>query len=115
MPFKDFDAYVSAVRKEPITFKFREEMYEIPGDIPFFTKLRLAKLMTLKGAEGEMSISDLYDLLVTIFGEENTKRLEQSGASDQEINAMLGYVSNAYSGTADESPKVPKGKKAAQH
>lgn len=117
MPHFDFDAVVGEVEQEPITFTFRGEMYEIPAEIPYFTALRLNKILsTKKSLSDELAIEEMHELLKSILGDIQFAQLEHSRASVVEFGKLLEYIFNAYAATTkeDTSPKAPKrGKKAS--
>lgn len=88
MSFKDFDDAVEAV--EPIRFKLKGEVYELPGEIPASVVLMQLRSLADGGTINAM------EWLTMLLGQETLDKMVQTGVSFPELVTLLNWLLQEY-------------------
>lgn len=107
--FRDFDAWEAERKGEPLRYKIRGQEFTLPATLPAIIPIRAMRLKAAFGTEAEVPQSDMLDLALSLFGEEQLDRLLATGIDMDALAEIIQWAIGVYTGeTADPNAQSPE-------
>lgn len=109
--FKDFDAFFSEQKREPVKLKLYGEVHLLPASLPASVILSLIRLQE-KGEE-EVPPEEVIKIASSLFGKEKLNSWMDKGLDIEQLGQLIQWAMAVYSGAevTEEEGEVATEKK----
>lgn len=106
--FKDFDAFFSETKKEPVVIKLFGEEHELSHSLPAIIMVKLLRLQKEVGNEGEIPPHEVINMAEGIFGKERLDEWLEKGLTVDQLGELIQWTVQQYNGNGGTEGKNSK-------
>lgn len=110
--FRDFDAFWSERKREPLRLRIFGQDEELPPEIPAGVMVEMIRIQEKTGEDGAVSMPDTIKLATALFGKERLERWYAHGLDIEQLGDLVTWVAREYNGANDASPNPKRAGRA---